>query len=201
MKKILLGLLALIVILAIAAMFFFKKDGANPYQDVSWGKFSGSCKSGVVPDKDHGKDFKGCDYSVPKNEIPTFKSVDLPYTNQFHSGKSLPLMGSALIDLNNDGVDEVFVGGGLDQIDAIYAYKDGSFTSSPFSLPAKPANSSTYGAASFDLDSDGKTDLLLSTDAGLLFYKNTGSGFEKICQCFYYYRRCKQRWSCRHFCK
>ena len=35
-------------------------------------------------------------------------------------------MASALIDVNNDGVDELFVGGGLGQEDGLFAYKDGA---------------------------------------------------------------------------
>ena len=102
-----------------------------------------------VPENDFGKKFHACDYAVPAEEIPVFKSVDFPFTNKFNGEKSLPLMASALIDINNDGIDEVFVGGGLGQQDGLFSYKDGAFTTASFDLPAKPENSSTYGAVSF----------------------------------------------------
>ena len=178
MKKILLGLLALIIIAVIVILLFFKGDTKNPYQEMTWGKFSGTCATEDAPDKNFGKKFHSCDYSVPKEEIPTFDAAKFPFSNKFNGKVSLPLVGSALIDVDGDGVDEVFVGGGLDQQDGLFKYNDGSFEASDFSLPQKPANSSTYGAASFDLDSDGDNDLFLSTDAGLLWYKNSGSGFE-----------------------
>ncbi len=178
MKKIFLGLFTLMIIAIAGMLFFFKGDTQNPYQKTSWGRFSGTCATENVPANDFGKKFHACDYTVPKEEIPVFKSVDFPFSNQFNSEKSLPLMASALIDVNNDGVDEVFVGGGVGQQDGLYSYQNGTFKKSSFDLPAKPKNSSTYGAVSFDLDNDGNTDLFLTTDAGLLWYRNTGSRFE-----------------------
>jgi len=178
MKKILLALLALILIIVVAALLFFRSDTTNPYQDTSWGKFSGTCATEDAPDKDFGKKFHSCDYSVPKDEIPVFRTADFPFTNKFNGEKSLPLMAAAMIDVDNDGIDEVFMGGGLGQEDGLFAFNESDFEISSFDLPNKPENSSTYGAASFDLDNDGKTDLFLSTDAGLLWYKNTGSGFK-----------------------
>jgi len=178
MKKILLSILGLVLIAVVGLLFFFKGDTKNPYQETSWGRYSGSCATEDAPEKDFGKKFHACDYSVPKKEIPVFESASSPFKNKFNGDNSLPLMASAMIDVDNDGVDEIFVGGGLDQKDGLFAYKDGRFEKSAFTLPNKPANSSTYGAVSFDLDNDGKTDLFLSTDAGLLWYRNTGEGFE-----------------------
>ena len=178
MKKLLLAPLALIIIAVVGVLFFFKGDTKNPYEKTTWGRFSGTCSTEDVPAKDFGKKIQSCDYSVPKEEIPVFKSVGSPFSNKYNGDKSLPLMASAMIDVDNDGIDEIFVGGGLDQEDGLFAYKDGAMVKSGFNLPKKPANSSTYGAVSFDLDNDGNTDLFLSTDAGLLWYKNTGSGFE-----------------------
>ena len=178
MKKILLALLAIIIIAVVAILFFFRSDSTNPYQTTQWGKFSGTCASDEVPDEKFGKDFHGCDYSVPKEEIPTFTKAVLSWNNAFDNSKSLPIMGSAMIDLNNDGVDELFLAGGVTQEDALMSYNDGKFSKSTMSLPAKPANTSTFGAVSFDLDSDGNNDLILTGDYGVLWYKNTGSGFE-----------------------
>ena len=178
MKKIFLTLVGIIIIAIAAILFFLKGDANNPYQDTIWGKYAGSCPTEDVPPADYGKNFHACDYSVPSKDIPVFKSLAFPFSNQFESDKSLPLMASALIDINNDGIDEIFVGGGLNQEDGLFEYTDGLIKKSSFQLPAKPNNSSTYGAASFDLDNDGMTDLFLTTDAGLLWYKNTGNKFE-----------------------
>jgi hypothetical protein len=178
MKKILLGLLAIILIAVIAILFFFKKDTKNPYTETTWGKFNGKCETAEVPDADYGKDFHGCDYSVPEEEIPVFDKAKLNWKNTFDGKKSLPIMGSAMIDVDNDGVDEVFLAGGITEQDVILAFKEGGFVSSSFSLPNKPANTTTFGAVSFDLDADGNNDLILTGDYGVLWYRNTRKGFE-----------------------
>ena len=178
MKKILLGLLVLVLIAVVAILFFFKSDSSNPYPETEWGKFSGTCAAEDVPDANYGKDFHGCDYSVPENEIPVFSKAKLNWNNTFDGKKSLPIMGSAMIDVDNDGVDEVFLAGGVTQQDALLAFNDGGFSASSFSLPSKPDNTSTFGAVSFDLDANGYNDLILTGDYGVLWYKNTGSGFE-----------------------
>jgi len=179
MKKILIALLAVIILLVVAALLFFKSDSSNPYQDTQWGKFSGTCAVEDAPKSNFGKDFHGCDYSVPEGEIPVFESASFDFDNVFDNTKSLPLMASAMIDIDNDGVDEVFVGGGVTQEDAIFKYIDGDFEdiTSQVQLPNKPVNTTTFGAASFDLDNDGNTDLLLAGDYGVLWLKNNGGTF------------------------
>ena len=89
-------------------------------------------------------------------------------------------MASAMVDIDGDGVDEIFIAGGVTQDDAVFKYNKDGFkdVTTEVGLPKKPANTSTFGAVSFDLDNDGKTDLLVNGDYGVLWYKNTGSGFE-----------------------
>lgn len=178
MKKILLALLAFIIIAVIAILFFFKSDAKNPYAQTAWGRFSGTCASDAVPNDNFGKEFKSCDYSVPKNEIPEFEKAKLNWNNIFDGKKSLPIIGSALIDLDNNGVDELFLAGGVTQQDGLFKYQDGDFEASSFKMPAKPENTTTYGAVSFDLDADGNNDLILTGDYGVLWYRNTGGEFE-----------------------
>ncbi len=180
MKKILFLLFALIALIVIGVLYFFKSDTKNPYEAVQWGRFAGQCESNEVPNDDFGKDMAKCDYAVPESEIPTFTEIEFPFTNEFDNTKSLPLMAAAMIDLDNDGVDEVFVSGGVAQQDAIFKYTENGFVdiSKSFELPEKPAGKTTFGASSFDLDKDGNTDLLLTGDYGVLWYKNTGSRFE-----------------------
>ena len=144
-----------------------------------WGKFSGNCEATGVPADDFGKNFAGCDYSVPAEEIPAFKEIAFPFTNIFDNTKSLPLMASALIDIDNDGVDEVFMGGGVTQEDALFKYTPEGFKdiSAEVTLPKKVGTTTTLGAVSFDLDKDGNNDLILSGDYGVYWYKNVAGKF------------------------
>ena len=182
MKKVLLGIVGLVVVAVIAILYFFKNDTADPYatSQTTWGRFSASSDNKDKPADDHGSEFAECDYSVPENEIPKFKDVGFDFENKFDATKSLPIMGSAMFDYDGDGVDEVFIAGGVTQDDALFKYNDGDFEdiTTQVKLPKKPANTSTFGAVSFDLDTDGKTDLLVNGDYGLLWYRNTGDGFE-----------------------
>ena len=178
MKKIILSVIVILVLAVSAVLLFFKGDTKDPYKDISWGRYSGTSQTENAPAKNFGKEYQSCNYSVPGEEIPVFKDAKISFKNSYSKKKSLPLMASALIDVNNDGVDELFVGGGLEQEDALFSYSDGGFVKSSFNLPAKSEKFSTYGAVSFDLDSDGKTDLFITTDIGLLWYRNTGEGFE-----------------------
>ncbi|HFA50687.1 MAG TPA: CRTAC1 family protein [Bacteroidetes bacterium] len=180
MKKILFVLLALVLLAVAAVLLFFSTDTKNPYEKVTWGKFAGECKADEMPNKNYGKDHPGCDYDVPKETIPVFNEINFPFTNIFDNKKSLPLMAAAMIDVDGDGVDEVFVGGGVTQQNAVFKYTENGFVdiSENIKLPKKPAGTTTFGAVSFDMDKDGNTDLILSGDHGLYFYKNTGSTFE-----------------------
>lgn len=180
MKKVLLILLAVILVAIAAAVLFLSTDSKNPYVETTWGRFSTSCEADNVPEDSYGKEFHGCDYSVPKEDIPVFTTVDFEWTNVFDNKKSLPLMGSCMIDIDGDGVDEVFMSGGVTQQDAIFKYVEGRFTKLDIDLPSKPANTTTFGAVSFDLNEDGKNDLILSGDYGVLWYQNTGEGFTVV---------------------
>ena len=65
--------------------------------------------------------------TIRDDKIPVFSQVELGYVHQYSGDKSLPIAPSALIDIDNDNVDEVFFGGGMNQEDAIFAYRDNKF--------------------------------------------------------------------------
>ena len=41
--------------------------------------------------------------------VPTFSEVDLPFIHRYDK-RELPALGSSLIDVDGDGVEEVFIG-------------------------------------------------------------------------------------------
>ena len=180
MKRTVLIILAIGLVAMGGILWFFQSDTYNPYVEYQWGRFSGSCRTYEEPGPNFGKKITGCDYSVPENEIPTFTEISFPFSNSFDNTQSLPLMAAAMIDVDNDGVDEVFVGGGVNQEDAIFKYTESGFVdiSKALRLPKKPRNTTTYGATSFDLDKDGYTDLILTGDYGVLWCRNRGGTFK-----------------------
>lgn len=150
-KKILKILGLLILLLLILVIGFFWRDSVSDKYDVY----------------------------VQKEKIPKFKQIQLDFEHQYNGDKSLPIAPSALIDIDNDNVDEVFFGGGLDQEDAIFAYRDNKFIniSSEVNLPGKGTTTTTVGVVSADFDNNGFTDLLISREDGLHIYYNTNGKF------------------------
>ena len=148
-KKVLKVLGVLILVLLVIVAIKFWRDTANPY-----------------------------DNTIAKELIPTFKAIDLPFTQEYVGSESLPLTASALIDIDNDGVDEVFFGGGLNQQDDIFAFKGDKFESisNQVNLPQKN-NLTTLGVASTDFDQNGFTDLIVSREDGLTIYYNSNGKF------------------------
>ncbi|MDO7172950.1 FG-GAP repeat domain-containing protein [Mariniflexile sp. AS56] len=115
------------------------------------------------------------DITIADNKIPQFEAITLDFKHQYNGDKSLPIAPSALIDINNDNIDEVFFGGGMFQEDAIFAYRDNKFVniSSEVNLPKKGNTLTTVGVVSADFDNNGFTDIILGREDGLTIYYNT----------------------------
>ncbi len=179
MKKFIVAAIVIILFLVLFLIFFFKSDATDPYKQTTWGKFSGSCNTEEAPSENYGNKFIGCDYSIPDQDIPKFTSLNFPFTNKFDNSKSLPLMASALIDIDNDGIDEVFIAGGITQNDGLFKFDNNSFIeiTDIVNLPSKEPNTTNYGAISVDLDNNGFVDLIVCGDDGVKWYKNNGNNF------------------------
>jgi len=154
MKKIFLIILAIVVVIVGAIFFFLSKDTTNPY-------------------------VAECDFSVPEAEIPKFTEVKNNFVHAFRNDKDLPVTGSAIIDMDNDNRDEIFVGGGFSQPDGLFRLVDGKLVNVAKKVGLNQMKkSNTIGAVSFDLDDDGHTDLLLARKDGFYFLRNNGTQFE-----------------------
>ncbi len=121
------------------------------------------------------------DVSIDADKIPKFTQVDLPFVHTYNGEKSLPIAPSALIDINNDNVDEVFFGGGMSHEDALFAYRNGKFVdiSSEVNLPEKGSITTTVGVVSADFDNNGFVDLLIGREDGLRIYYNSEGQFKE----------------------
>jgi len=105
-----------------------------------------------------------------------FKSVDLPFSHTADLDQSLPFMGSAALDIDGDGVDEVFLGNGRDRDDEIFKFNDGAFEKLPIKIE-KQSGDATHGAAHLDVDNDGDTDLFTARESGVWLHTNEGDKF------------------------
>lgn len=119
------------------------------------------------------------DTEIEKSLVPKFTEVKLSFSHQYNSEKSLPIAPSALIDINNDGIDEVFFGGGLHQEDEIFAFRNNEFIniSTEVNLQKKDIATTSTGVATADFDTNGFVDLLISREDGLYLYLNENGKF------------------------
>ena len=112
--------------------------------------------------------------------VPVFEEIEFPFSHTFDSEKSLPFLGSGIIDVDNDGTPEVFVGGGYNQRDKLFKFSANAFEEITTQVGKgfeKPDNDTTYGTAVIDANSDGKTDIFIARASGIWLYLNLGDGF------------------------
>lgn len=103
-------------------------------------------------------------------EVQPFQEIQVDFVHHWDDNRH-PFSGAAVIDVDQDGTMEIFVGGGEGQEDALFTYQDGKLVNiiqgSGLSSPT-----ATYGATSIDMDHDGDTDLLIARDHGISLYLN-----------------------------
>lgn len=121
------------------------------------------------------------DYEVSTQglDIPQFAELQLPYANKLDKSVSLPFMASAIIDVDNDGVEEVLLGGGPGQADAILRFNGTQFEEVTMAVGwVKPELAdTTFGAAVIDTDQNGFSDVVVARTSGVWLYKNSGGKF------------------------
>ena len=140
-----LSLLPLLIV-AIILTVSYKKATPNPYPD-----------------------------TTADSDVPTYTEVPLGHTHEYNGKKYLPVVGSAAIDIDGDGISELFIGGGENQDDRLYKFTDNSFKAMSSIAFNKENNDATYGASVVDMNGDGKDDLLLARESGGYLYLNSGT--------------------------
>ncbi len=114
---------------------------------------------------------------APQGETDlAFEEASLSFHHEADLVGSLPFLGSAALDIDGDGQDELFLGGGDDQADQMLAFRDGGFVALPLTFK-KGGSDATHGAASMDIDNDGDVDLFTARESGIWFHENNGGEF------------------------
>ena len=120
------------------------------------------------------------DYPVVLDDmvIPEFDRQSIAFAPTFDGTKTLPFAAGAVVDIDNDGVEEIFLGGGIDQPDALYKFDNGVFTEITETTGwSKQTPDKTFSATSLDLDRDGDNDLLVTRQSGVYLYRNDNASF------------------------
>lgn len=119
------------------------------------------------------------DVDLKGTEVPKFTAVELPVVHQHSDATSLPFTGGAIIDVDGDGKDELFIGGGHQQPDTLYEFTGGTFALVPGAAGiAKSEGGSSLGALVLDVNKDMRPDLIVTRPTGIWLYTNTGGKFE-----------------------
>lgn len=108
-----------------------------------------------------------------------FEAAELPFVHKADLVNSLPFLASATIDIDGDGRDELFLGGGDEQADEIFAFRNNRFEKLALTF-SKDAIDATHGAATMDIDNDGDTDLFTARESGIWFHENTDGQFGSV---------------------
>ena len=110
--------------------------------------------------------------------VPTFESHYLNFEQQLSNSESLPFAAGAIIDIDNNGTEELFVGGGPNQGDVLFEYSGAKFNQLEGTTIEKPQfDDATFGASVIDVDGNGFSDLILSRTSGVWLYLNDKGHF------------------------
>ena len=104
--------------------------------------------------------------------------IKAPHFNRSFPGmmkKSFPFIAGIAIDINNDGRESVFIGGGVDQDDLLLENIGGKLVNNIMGTGLS-SKSPTYGGVSIDMDNDGYSDLIVARQNGVTLYKNNKDG-------------------------
>lgn len=111
-------------------------------------------------------------------EVPTFVTHELPHDHSHSDATSLPFTGGAAIDVDGDGVDELFIGGGHGQLDVLYKFNGEGFDAVPDAAGIdKPEGGSSLGALVLDVNGDHQQDLIITRPTGIWLYTNNDGTF------------------------
>ena len=110
--------------------------------------------------------------------IPTFNEQSIDFVPTYDGTKTLPFTAGAIVDIDGDGIEVLFLGGGIDQQDALFSFADNTFTDITEKTGwTKTTPDKTFSATSLDFDRDGDNDLLVTRQSGVFLYSNDNGSF------------------------
>lgn len=115
------------------------------------------------------------DYTVstPNTTTPQFSAQDIRFEHRYAGETSIQTMGAAVIQIDGAGPEELFLGGGDNQDDAIFRFVDGHFVDATKEFGyRKDSTEPTLSAQSLDVDMDGDDDLIVTRSSGVWLYEN-----------------------------
>ncbi len=117
------------------------------------------------------------DRAVPAHIAPTeFESVPVDFAHRWDHDRAHHLTGAAVLDVDGDGREEIFVGGGEGQPDALLRLREGRLVDE-IAATGLSSQAATYGSCATDLDGDGDVDLAVARNDGITLYVHKDGAF------------------------
>jgi len=108
-------------------------------------------------------------------EVPTYKESAIFFNQGNDFSNSLPFLASAIIDIDGDGTEELFLGGSKNTSDGLFKFKDNKLTAIE-GAGGITNSTASMGSVVLDVDKDGQQDLLVAREDGIwLHYNNKGT--------------------------
>jgi hypothetical protein len=108
--------------------------------------------------------------------LPRFEQVPVEFSHRWDQQTAHHLTGAAVLDLDADGRQEIFVGGGAGQPDALLSLRDGRLADVIAGTGLEHLGA-TYGSCASDLDADGDVDLVVARNDGVTLHLAEGARF------------------------
>ena len=119
------------------------------------------------------------DYDVDLSgvDIPAYEESDIIFNQGNDFSTSLPFLASAIIDVDGDGVEELYLGGSQNTPDGLFRFADNKLNAIDGALGISNGKVASLGSVVLDVDNDGKQDLLVAREDGIWLHHNKGGVF------------------------
>lgn len=110
-------------------------------------------------------------------DVPAYTESTILFNQGNDFSVSLPFLASAIIDIDGDGVEELFLGGSQNTSDGIFEFKDGQLVAIDNAYGLTKGNVASYGSVVLDIDGNGSQDLLVAREDGIWLHRNEDGRF------------------------
>ena len=122
--------------------------------------------------KDRQDDY---DVDLAGVEVPFYEESVISFNQGNDFSVSLPFLASAIIDIDGDGTEELFLGGSKNTPDGLFKFEDNRLVAIE-GAAGITNTSASMGSIVLDVDKDGQQDLLVAREDGIwLHHDNKGT--------------------------
>ena len=123
---------------------------------------------------DRADDYK---VSLEGVTIPQYEKSMIPFNQGNDFTVSLPFLASAIIDIDGDGVEELYLGGSTHTQDGLFKFEDNKLVPIGDVAGISNGKSASMGSVVLDVNHDGQQDLLVAREDGVWLHINNKGHF------------------------